>query len=67
MRSRCGVPDGRIEFVATARDFHWPDSIAITSDGDLIFSTAQFHLLPDFNDGEDKRTPPYKIFRLKLS
>jgi sugar lactone lactonase YvrE len=59
-------PDGRIELVARAIDFHWPDSITMSRDGDLIFSTAQFHLLPDFNGGEDKRTPPYKIFRLKL-
>lgn len=48
-------------------DFQWPDSISMSPDGDLIFSNAQFHLLPDFNAGEDKRTPPYKIFRLKLS
>lgn len=60
-------PDGRIELVASATDFQWPDSIAITRDGDLIFSTAQFHQLPDFNGGEDKRTQPYKIFRLKLN
>ena len=59
-------PDGRIELVARASDFHWPDSITMSRDGDLIFSTAQFHLLPDFNGGEDKRMPPYKIFRLKL-
>ena len=60
-------PDGRIEIVARSIDFQWPDSITMTPDGDLIFSTAQFHLLPDFNGGEDKRTQPYRIFRLKLS
>ncbi len=60
-------PDGRIELVARSTDFLWPDTITMTGDGDLIFSTAQFHLLPDFNGGEDKRTPPYKIFRLRLS
>jgi sugar lactone lactonase YvrE len=59
-------PDGRIELVASARDFKWPDTIAMSRDGDLLFSNAQFHLLPDFNGGEDKRTPPYKVFRLKL-
>lgn len=60
-------PDGRIDLVATTVDFQWPDSIAMTPDGDLIFSNAQFHLLPDFNGGEDRRTPPYKVFRLKLT
>ncbi|MBA3336435.1 MAG: hypothetical protein H0T49_02595, partial [Chloroflexia bacterium] len=59
-------PDGRIDLVAMSTDFQWPDSIAMSPDGDLIFSNAQFHLLPDFNGGEDKRIPPYKIFRLKL-
>jgi hypothetical protein len=39
----------------------------MSPDGDLLFSNAQFHLLPDFNGGEDKRTQPYKVFRLKLS
>jgi sugar lactone lactonase YvrE len=60
-------PDGRIEFVARSIDFQWPDSITMTPDGDLIFSTAQFHLLPDFNGGSDKRTQPYRIFRLALT
>jgi len=59
-------PDGRIELVAMSTDFRWPDTIAMSPDGDLVFSNAQFHLLPDFNGGEDKRTPPYEIFRLKL-
>jgi sugar lactone lactonase YvrE len=60
-------PDGRIELVAKSTDFQWPDTFAVSPEGDLVFSNAQFHLLPDFNGGEDKRTLPYKIFRLKLS
>lgn len=60
-------PDGRIEFVAKSTDFQWPDTFAVSPEGDLVFSNAQFHLMPDFNGGEDKRTLPYKIFRLKLS
>ena len=59
-------PDGRIELVARSTDFQWPDTFAMSRDGDLLLSCAQFHLLPDFNGGEDKRTPPYKVFRLKL-
>jgi sugar lactone lactonase YvrE len=59
-------PDGRIEFFATAPDFLWPDSIAIGRDGDFLFSASQFHLMPASNEGVDKRTPPYKVFRLKL-
>jgi sugar lactone lactonase YvrE len=59
-------PDGRIEVLARATDFLWPDTITISHDGDLLFSATQFHLMPAFNEGEDKRTPPYKVFRLKL-
>lgn len=59
-------PGGRIEVFARAVDFLWPDTIAISRDGDLLFTAAQFHLMPAFNGGEDKRTPPYKVFRLKL-
>ena len=59
-------PDGRIEAFARSADFLWPDSITISRHGHLLFSASQFHLMPGFNDGEDKRMPPYKVFRLKL-
>lgn len=59
-------PDGRIDVFARATDFLWPDSIAISHDGDLLVSASQFHRMPAFNGGEDKRVPPYKVFRLKL-
>ena len=59
-------PDGRIEAFARSADFLWPDSITISRHGHLLFSASQFHLMPAFNDGEDKRMPPYKVFRLKL-
>jgi sugar lactone lactonase YvrE len=59
-------PDGRFEVFARATDFLWPDTIAMSHDGDLLFTAAQFHLMPAFNGGIDKRTPPYKVFRLKL-
>jgi sugar lactone lactonase YvrE len=59
-------PDGRIEVVARAADFLWPDTITMSREGDLLFSASQFHLMPAFNGNVDKRTPPYKVFRLKL-
>jgi sugar lactone lactonase YvrE len=60
-------PDGKIKVFARATDFLWPDTIAMTHDGkEMIFSASQFHLMPAFNGNEDKRTPPYKVFRLKL-
>jgi sugar lactone lactonase YvrE len=59
-------PDGRLETFARATDFLWPDTITMSHDGDLLFSATQFHLMPAFNGEVDKRTPPYKVFRLKL-
>jgi sugar lactone lactonase YvrE len=60
-------PDGRYEVFATAPEFLWPDTIAMSADGDLLFTAAQFQLMPALHDGVDHRTPPYHVFRLKLS
>jgi hypothetical protein len=60
-------PDGRFEIFATAPDFLWPDTIAMSRNGDLLFSASQFHLMPAFNGDVDKRIPPYNVFRLTLS
>jgi sugar lactone lactonase YvrE len=59
--------DGRIEVLARATDFLWPDTIAMSNEGELLFTATQFHLMPAFNNNIDKRTPPYKIFRLKTT
>jgi sugar lactone lactonase YvrE len=59
-------PNGQYEFFARAVDFLWPDTIAMSQHGDLVFSSTQFHLMPAFNGGVDKRTQPYKVFRLKV-
>ncbi len=60
-------PDGRFEVFATAPEFVWPDTITMSRDGDLLFSASQFHLMPAFHQGVDKRNPPYNVFRLKIS
>jgi len=59
-------PNGRLEFFARAVNFVWPDTIAMSSTGDLLFTASQLYLMPGYNGGVDKRTPPYNIFRLKL-
>ncbi len=58
--------DGSMKVFASAGDFLWPDTITISREGYLLFSATQFHLMPAFNGGDDKRTGPYNIFRLKL-
>jgi sugar lactone lactonase YvrE len=44
----------------------WPDSYQITDDGYLYISCSQIQQQPPFNEGVDKRTAPYSIFRVKL-
>jgi hypothetical protein len=60
-------PGGLFEVFATAPEFLWPDTIAISRDAHLIFSASQFHLMPAFNQNVDKRIPPYNVFRLRIS
>jgi sugar lactone lactonase YvrE len=60
-------PDGRFEIFAAAPEFLWPDTITMSREGDLLFSASQFHLMPAFNHDADKRTPPYNVFRIKIS
>ena len=44
----------------------WPDSYAVSKDGYLYISTSHLHTAPPFNDGVDKRTLPYGLFRLEI-
>lgn len=43
----------------------WPDSYSI-ADGYLYISCSQINKQPDYNNGENKRTSPYTVYRLKL-
>ena len=44
----------------------WPDTYSISNDGFLYITTSQIHKQPDFNNGVNKRTEPYKVFKVKL-
>jgi sugar lactone lactonase YvrE len=44
----------------------WPDSYSISPDGYLYISCSQIQKQPDYNNGENKRTSPYAIYKLKL-
>lgn len=43
----------------------WPDNISIVPGDYIYFTASQFNRLPYFNNGKDKRVPPYKIFRTR--
>lgn len=44
----------------------WPDSYSISDDGFLYISCSQINKQPDYNEGVNKRTSPYTIYRMKL-
>ncbi|MBE7172625.1 MAG: hypothetical protein INR73_18745 [Williamsia sp.] len=43
----------------------WPDSYAI-ADGYLYISCSQIQKQPEYNEGVNKRTSPYTVYRMKL-
>jgi sugar lactone lactonase YvrE len=44
----------------------WPDSYSISDDNYLYISCSQIQKQPDYNEGENKRTSPYTIYRMTL-
>jgi sugar lactone lactonase YvrE len=44
----------------------WPDTFSISRDGYLYVSTSQINKQPDYNNGVNKRTSPYMIYKVKL-
>ncbi|WP_206106131.1 L-dopachrome tautomerase-related protein [Olivibacter sp. XZL3] len=44
----------------------WPDSYAVSKDGFLYISCSQIQKQPDYNEGVNKRTSPYTIYRMRL-
>jgi len=59
-------PEHEREDVVTDERLIWPDSYSISEDGYLYISCSQINKQPDYNEGENKRTTPYAIYRIKL-
>ena len=60
-------PDGTFVTVAIAPVIQWPDSLAIGPGDYLYFTASQINRMPRFNQGTDRRVPPYKLFRTWLA
>ena len=44
----------------------WPDTYTISKDGYIYISTSQIQRQPDYNNGINKRTSPYEVYKVKL-
>jgi sugar lactone lactonase YvrE len=64
---RYRVYDGSLLRIAANEMIQWPDSICIGTDNYLYFTDSQINLMPRFNGGVDKRTPPYRLFQIWLA
>ncbi|MHA4843993.1 L-dopachrome tautomerase-related protein [Flavitalea antarctica] len=60
------TPSQNMEDLLSDERLIWPDSYAISQDNYLYISCSQINKQPDYNEGENKRTSPYTIYRLKL-
>ncbi len=54
------TPDGQVEIVCQDPTLKWPDSIAVTDEGEIYVTTSQIHLI-------SRQTEPYRVFRLQVS
>ncbi len=59
------TPDGKLDTIVSDDRIIWPDAVAISPGGDLYFTISQINLMPRFNQGVDKRTAAYKVFKVR--
>jgi sugar lactone lactonase YvrE len=59
------TPDLKMKEIVKDTRLIWPDSYAI-ADGYLYISCSQIQKQPEYNDGVNKRTSPYCIYRMRL-
>ena len=50
----------------SSKDLIWPDTYSVSKDGYLYITTSQINKQPDYNDGINKRTSPYMVYKVKL-
>ncbi len=60
------LPDGTWQTIVHDPRVLWPDTLSIGPDGYLYFTVNQLHRSPGFNDGQDLRSKPYSLLRVKI-
>ncbi|HEX7010579.1 MAG TPA: L-dopachrome tautomerase-related protein [Phycisphaeraceae bacterium] len=59
-------PRGELTAVVQDPRLRWPDTLALGPDRWLYVTVSQIHLMPRFNEGRDRVTEPWALYRLKL-
>jgi len=62
----CRKPDGQYNTIVHTPQILWPDTLSISNDGYLYFTVNQLERQAIFNQGVDRRQPPFAVYRLKL-
>lgn len=60
------TPDLKPHTWLSSKELIWPDTYSVSQDGYLYFTTSQIHKQPDYNEGVNKRTSPYMVYKVKL-
>ncbi len=50
----------------SSKQLIWPDTYSISKDGYIYITTSQIQKQPDYNNGVNKRTSPYEVFKVKI-
>lgn len=58
-------PDGTTETVIADPALSWPNSLAISSEGDLYVTAPQIHLMARFNEGKSLRSEPFVLYKVQ--
>lgn len=60
------TPDHQPHSWIKSQELIWPDTYSVSKDGYMYATTSQIHRMPAYNDGVNKRTEPFKVFKIKL-
>ncbi|MBT1070344.1 L-dopachrome tautomerase-related protein [Pelotalea chapellei] len=58
--------DGRLATIVKDERLQWPDSMSISPGNLLYFTDSQINKMPRFNEGNDRRILPYKLYKVLL-
>ena len=58
--------DGHYQLLSQDAGIPWPDTLSLANDGYLYLIANQLQRQARYQDGEDKRQLPYRLFRLRV-